>query len=110
MNTSSRNLPLLAALGLALAVGSVAAQDYPSADHARDQDTSTAMNKGMESMHAKVLGLHTMPATVNATDPKTGTVEVTAGSMALKVHFPPPAMASLKTGDQITLHMGYTKP
>jgi hypothetical protein len=30
--------------------------------------------------------------------------------MALKVHFPPSAMASLKAGDKITLHMGFSKP
>jgi len=35
---------------------------------------------------------------------------VNAGGMALKVHFPPAAMASLKAGDQITLHLAYSKP
>ncbi|MFC4764873.1 hypothetical protein [Dyella koreensis] len=98
MSTSSmRRLSLLAALGFALAVGSVAAQN------AMPQDK-------MGSMHANVQGMHTMPATVMATDPKSGTVDVTAGGMALKVHFPPAAMAGLKVGDQITLHMGFSKP
>jgi hypothetical protein len=30
--------------------------------------------------------------------------------MSLKVHFTPPAMAGLKAGDKITLHMGFSKP
>ena len=92
-------------LALLLAAGGLQAQDMPASAqsaggsmHHRDM-----MMKGMQGMHA-------MPATVTATDPKTGTVDVTAGGMALKVHFPPPAMASLKEGDKITLHMGFSKP
>jgi hypothetical protein len=30
--------------------------------------------------------------------------------MALKVRFSPKAMASLKAGDKITLHLGFSKP
>lgn len=53
--------------------------------------------------------MHTMPATVNSVDTKTGIVDVTAGGMSLKVHFPPTSVADLKSGDQITLHMGFSK-
>ena len=42
-------------------------------------------------------------------DTKTGIVDVTAGGMSLKVHFPPKSVADLKSGDQITLHMGFSK-
>ncbi|WP_395117821.1 hypothetical protein ACFCQI_14445 [Rhodanobacter sp. FW102-FHT14D06] len=51
-----------------------------------------------------------MSATVASADTKTGVVDVTAEGMALKVHFPPSVAANLKTGDKITLHMGYSKP
>lgn len=93
----TRRMSLLAALGFALAVGGAVAQNYPPQEK-------------MGGMHANVQGMHTMPATVTATDPKSGTVDVAAGGMALRVHFPPSAMAELKAGDQITLHMGFSKP
>ena len=51
-----------------------------------------------------------MPATVTEADAKTGIVDVTSDGMTLKVHFPPSAMAHLKAGDKITLHMGFSKP
>jgi hypothetical protein len=99
------------ALGLALAsVAAMAAQDSPP-----KQDAMGAMHgqqgmEGMKGMHANVQGMHTMPATVSAVDTKTGVVDVTAGGMALKVHFPPASVANLKAGDQITLHLGFSKP
>ena len=61
-------------------------------------------------MHKNTKGMHAMPATVNSVDMQTGVVDVTAAGMSLKVHFPPSAVADLKSGDQITLHMGYSKP
>ncbi len=51
-----------------------------------------------------------MPATATVVNAKTGVVEVTAGGMGLKVHFPPDSMSTLKARDKITLHMGYDKP
>ncbi|WP_266171864.1 hypothetical protein [Dyella subtropica] len=104
---------MLGALALALAISGLAMAQYnqpPAA--ARDQDTTGTMprQQGMENMRTNVQGMHTMPATVSATDPKTGIVDVTAGGMALKVHFPPAAMASLKAGDKIVLHLGFSKP
>ena len=64
---------------------------------------------GMSGM-GNMMGMHMMPATVNAIDTKTGLVDVTAGTMALKLHFPPASLASLKEGDKITLHLGFSKP
>jgi hypothetical protein len=58
----------------------------------------------------KMMGMHDMAATVNAVDSKTGLVDVTAEGMALKVHFPPAALANVKAGDHITLHLAFTKP
>lgn len=67
---------------------------------------------GMRGMRAggAVMGMHTMPATVTAIDPKTGVVDVTSEGYALKMHYPPASIADLKTGDKITLHLGFSKP
>lgn len=55
-------------------------------------------------------GMHDMAATVTAVDSKTGLVDMNAGEMVLKVHFPPVALANVKAGDSITLHLAFTKP
>jgi len=57
-----------------------------------------------------MMGMHMMPATITAIDARTGMVDVTAGSMALKLHFPPASLKDVKTGDRITLHLGFNKP
>jgi len=64
---------------------------------------------GMSGM-GNMMGSHMMPATVAAIDTKSGLVDVTAGGMALKLHFPPASLAALKEGDKITLHLGFSKP
>ena len=67
--------------------------------------------KGMKGMGMKgMMGMHTMNATVTAVDAKTGLIDASAGDMRLKLHFPPASLAGLKSGDKITLHMGFTKP
>lgn len=63
----------------------------------------------MSSMGA-ILGSHMMKATVTAIDSRTGVVDVSAGSMALKVHFPPASLAAVKAGDSITIHLAFSKP
>lgn len=94
-------------LGLGLTWAHGAAQDhYPAGA------MSSAQGHDMHSRMASdgmPMGMHTMPATVTAVDPKTGIVEVTAANMPLRVHFPPSAVASLKPGDRITLHLGFSK-
>ena len=67
--------------------------------------THTTQTNDMVNMH----GMHTMPATVTNADPKTGIVDVMTEGMALRVHFPPATMASLKAGDKIGLYMGYSQ-
>lgn len=94
----SRSVAVAVAL-TALTVPAVAHQDH------QDHQPGTHMS-GMEHM----MGMHEMTATVDAIDAKTGIVDVTTGGMKLKMHFPPTALASLKVGDKITLHMGFTKP
>lgn len=65
----------------------------------------TIKSDDMVNMH----GMHTMPATVTKADPKSGIVDVMSEGMALRVHFPPAAMATLKAGDKIGLYMGYSQ-
>ncbi|KZC17101.1 MAG: hypothetical protein J0I71_00980 [Rhodanobacter sp.] len=109
MTTSRKSLlSTLGSLALALALSGVAvAQDSTPTS---GMDKMGAMHSDMKGMHDNMMGMHMMPATVTAADTKTGVVDVTTEGMALKVHFPPSAMASLKAGDKITLHMGFSKP
>ena len=121
MTTMSRKslVSMLGSLALVLALGGSAwAQDTPTTGSPQSMDKMGAMHSDMKSMHKdmhknmrkNMMGMHMMPATVTAADTKTGVVDVMTEGMALKVHFPPKAMASLKAGDKITLHMGYSKP
>ena len=65
---------------------------------------------GMAGMEmGTMLGQHMMPVTVTALDGKTGLVDATAGSMALKLHFPPPSLAGVKPGDKIMVHLAFHK-
>jgi hypothetical protein len=57
-----------------------------------------------------MMGMHTMAATVSAVDAKTGIMDVNAGGMNLKLHFPPASLATVKAGDGITVHLAFTKP
>lgn len=57
-----------------------------------------------------MMGMHMMTATITTVDSKTGLVDVMAGGMALKIHFPPASLANVKAGDSITLHLAFTKP
>jgi hypothetical protein len=87
-------------------LGSVAiamAQDEPPPGSMPSRAQHTIKNDDMVNMR----GMHTMSATVTQTDPNTGVVDVMAGGMALRVHFPPSSMVNLKAGDKIGLYMGY---
>ena len=107
---------MLGSLALVLAfVGSASAQDTMPAGSSHDMDKMGAMHSDTKDMHKNdmgmhAMGMHMMPATVTAADTTTGVVDVTSEGMALKVHFPPKAMANLKAGDKITLHMGFSQP
>ncbi len=109
MTTSRKSiLSALGSLALALVLsGVVVAQDSTPTS---GMDKMGAMHSDMKGMYGNMMGMHMMPATVTAADAKTGMVDVTSEGMALKVHFPPAAMANLKAGDKITLHMGFSKP
>ncbi len=109
-------VPLLGSFALAFAFGGTAwAQDTMPTGSPQNMDKMGAMHSDMNSMHKNMhknmMGsMHMMPATVTTVDTTTGVVDVMSGGMALKVHFPPKSMASLKAGDKITLHMGFSKP
>lgn len=114
-----RMLPLFGSLAfIASLSGAVVAQDMPaSGSSSMSGMSSMSANHGdmkgmtgMKGMKGHMMGMHSMPATVNAIDASTGVVDVTTGGMALKVHFPVSAEAGLKAGDKITLHMAYSKP
>ena len=101
------------ALALALAAGGAMAQDtMPAAASSTAGMHHMGHMDHMKGMHhmGNMMGMHKMPATVTDADASTGLVGVTAGGMALKLHFPPAAMKDLKAGDQITVHMGFSKP
>jgi uncharacterized protein (DUF2237 family) len=112
-------LSMLGSLALVVALsGAVAAQDMPASgsssmsgmSHTGAMSADHGDMKGMKATHGHMMGMHMMPATVTEVDTTTGMVEANAEGMALKVHFPPASVASLKAGDKITLHMGYSKP
>ena len=93
----------------ALGTGAALAQDTmpPAASSAGGMMQPMGMHR---MAGASVKGRHVMPATVTAADASTGIVDVDAGGMALKLHFPPAAMKDLKAGDKITVHMAFSQP
>lgn len=100
-NTIAASL-LVASLGMAAAAW---AQDDTGS---MGQEKAGTMKEGRMGMH-HMMGQHSMPGTVTSVDKKTGMVDVSAEGMTLRVHFPPSAVAELKSGDRITLHLGFSK-
>lgn len=88
-------------LGGALAFAAVPAL----AQQADSMQGGMMMHGNMNNM----MGMHMMTVTVTAIDAKTGLVDATAGSMALKLHFPPPSLAGVKAGDKLSVHLGFSK-
>jgi len=115
-----KRLSTLVIAGALLVSQTAFAQDHDHAAHAAQP--AAAQSGGMRGMqggnmmmqHGDMMqgmrGMHMMPATVSAIDSKTGLVDVTSGSMALKLHFPPLSLAGLKVGDKISVHLGFSKP
>ncbi len=68
-----------------------------------------AMGHEDAAAHSEAMGDHWMPARVTKVDHKSGLVHVVSEGMHLVVHFPPPAVEDLKTGEKINLHLGYSK-
>jgi hypothetical protein len=54
-------------------------------------------------------GDHSMSGTVTAIDHQTGMLSLTTGVGELKLHFPPQATKDVKEGDQLTVHLSFSK-
>jgi len=114
-----KHFSALVIAGTLLASQAALAQDPDHAAHAA-QGTA-AQSGGMKGMQGGnmmmqhgdmmkgMMGMHTMSVTITAIDSKTGLVDVASGSMSLKLHFPPPSLAGVKTGDKISVHLGFRK-
>lgn len=100
---NSHPIPLRLVAAIALAAGLAAGSAWANDPQHKDDAAHKAMD------HDKADNMHTMPATVDAIDTNTGVVDVTSSGMKLKVHFPTASLSTLKVGDQITLHLGYSK-
>ena len=92
---------LFAGAAFALAATSSLAQDQQAG-------AGSMQHGGMMGMN-NMMGMHMMTVTVTAIDSKTGLVDATAGSMALKLHFPPASLAGVKAGDKLSVHLGFNK-
>jgi hypothetical protein len=95
---------LFAGAAFALAATSSLAQDQ----QAGAGSMQGMQHGGMMGMN-NMMGMHMMTVTVTAIDSKTGLVDATAGSMALKLHFPPASLAGVKAGDKLSVHLGFNK-
>lgn len=49
---------------------------------------------------------HTMDGKVTKVDAKRGWVDVKTPEGSMKLHFPPPALDGVKTGDSVTIELG----
>lgn len=54
-------------------------------------------------------GEHEMTGKVSKIDHKTGMLSVSTALGKMDLHFPPPSVADLKQGDEITVKLGYKK-
>ena len=57
---------------------------------------------------AAAAGTHTMDGKVTKVNPKKGWVDVKTPEGSMKLHFPPPALDGVKTGDSVTIELGMT--
>ena len=100
----TRRLRLLGAAGVAAMWTLLAAAPALAQQPGHDMANMPGMAKW------PAIGQHDMPATVVAVDRKTGLLDVLSEGYKLRLHFPPAALAGVKKGDRITLHLGFSKP
>src|SRR5262249_51496641 len=55
---------------------------------------------------SEVTGHHMMDGEVTKVDPKRGWIDVKTPEGSMKLHFPPPALENVKTGDRVTVALG----
>ena len=56
-----------------------------------------------QSTTSNMTGHHTMDGEVTKVDAKKGWVDVKTADGSMKLHFPPPALDNVKTGDSVTV-------
>ena len=61
---------------------------------------------GAGEAQSPAAGAHTMDGKVTKVDAKKGWVDVKTPEGSMKLHFPPPALDSVKTGDSVTIELG----
>jgi hypothetical protein len=54
-------------------------------------------------------GEHSMSGTVTDIDPQTGKLSLETGVGELELHFPPQSLKDVKEGDQLTVHLSFSK-
>ena len=59
-----------------------------------------------EAQTPAAAGTHTMDGKVTKVDAKRGWVDVKTPEGSMKLHFPPPALDSVKTGNSVTIELG----
>ncbi len=98
----------IAATIACMTTGLAVAGEYDSgSDEYGHSDTRAWHDKGMG--HTMMMGKHAMSGTIETIDQKTGWLKVKTGEGSLNVHFPPAAIKDLKAGDEITVHLSFTK-
>jgi hypothetical protein len=65
-----------------------------------------AVGAGEAQTTAAAAGKHTMDGKVTKVDAKRGWVDVKTPEGSMKLHFPPPALDGVKTGDSVTIELG----
>lgn len=68
-----------------------------------------ALATGAAMAGAKYQGEHDMSGTITSIDHQTGKLSLQTGAGEMSLHFPPSALKDLKEGDQMTVHLGFTK-
>jgi len=57
-------------------------------------------------MSSNIVGQHTMEGEVTKVDAKKGWIDIKSPEGRMKLHFPPPALQSVKVGDRVSVEMG----
>ena len=56
-----------------------------------------------------MMGKHSMGATIESIDHKTGFLKLKSGMGDMIIHYPPPAIKDLNKGDKITVNLSFSK-
>ncbi len=68
-----------------------------------------ALAAGTAAAGMKYQGEHSMSGTVTDIDHTTGLLSLKTEAGELELHFPPQALKEVKEGDQLTVHLGFSK-